>query len=187
MTPDTRDAILTAARSRAQSYGYNGLSFRELAKDVGIKSASIHYHFPTKGDLGAVLAQLYSAHAQADLDAVLERTDSPAARLAAYVALFRRALEDGNRMCLCGIMAAEYDDLPDAVKAEVAAFADLNVEWLTKALADADAPPGQASEQWARAIHAAIGGAQLAARSRNDIALFDDIVATYRASGLIPA
>lgn len=187
MTPDTRDAILTAARSRAQSHGYSGLSFRELAKDVGIKSASIHYHFPTKGDLGAVLARLYSAHAQADLDAVLERTDNPAARLAAYVALFRRALEDGNRMCLCGIMAAEYDDLPDAVKAEVAAFADLNVEWLRRALAEADAPPGQAAEQWARAIHAAIGGAQLAARSRNDITLFDDIVATYRASGLIPA
>ncbi len=88
-----------------------------------------------------MLAWLYSAHAQADLDAVLERTDSPArAACAAYVALFRKALEDGNRMCLCGIMAAEYDDLPDAVKVEVAAFADLNIDWLTKALAEADAP-----------------------------------------------
>jgi TetR/AcrR family transcriptional repressor of nem operon len=186
MTPDTREAILTAARSRAQSHGYNGLSFRELAKDVGIKSASIHYHFPTKGDLGAVLARLYSAHAQADLDAALERTDSPAECLAAYVGLFRKALEDGNRMCLCGIMAAEYDDLPDAVKAEVAAFADLNIDWLVKVLAKADAPAGQNAKQWARAIYAAIGGAQLAARSRNDVTIFDGIVATYQASGLIP-
>jgi TetR/AcrR family transcriptional repressor of nem operon len=187
MTPDTRDAILTAARSRAQSYGYNGLSFRELAKDVGIKSASIHYYFPTKGDLGATLARLYGSRASADLNAVLESTDSLAARLNAYVGLFRKALEEGNRMCLCGIMAAEYDGLPDAVKTEVATFADLNIDWLTNVLGKADPPAEQNAKQWALAIYAAIGGAQLAARGRSDIAIFDDIMATYRTLGLIPA
>ena len=50
---DTKQTILEAARRVVQSRGYNALSFRELAKEVGIKSASIHYHFPTKGDLGA--------------------------------------------------------------------------------------------------------------------------------------
>ncbi|MDF2795086.1 MAG: transcriptional regulator, TetR family [Pseudomonas orientalis] len=51
---------MTAARKMVQTRGYNGLSFRELAKEVGIKSASIHYHFPTKGDLGAALAKRYT-------------------------------------------------------------------------------------------------------------------------------
>jgi TetR/AcrR family transcriptional repressor of nem operon len=187
VTADTRSQILSAARATAQAHGYNGLSFRELAKEVGVKSASIHYHFPTKGDLGAALAKLYAQSAAADLDAVLAKSGDPAARLKKYAALFRKALEKDNRMCLCGIMAAEYADLPEAVRREVGAFADLNVAWLTKVLARVRGPKGLSKERWARAIYAAIGGAQLAARGRGDIALFDEIVAAYQASGLIPA
>ena len=48
---------MTAARAMVQARGYNSLSFRELAKEIGIKSASVHYYFPTKGDLGAALAE----------------------------------------------------------------------------------------------------------------------------------
>src|SRR5205807_10608770 len=55
---DMREAVMAAARATVQAQGYNALSFRELAKRVGIKSASVHYHFPTKGDLGAALARL---------------------------------------------------------------------------------------------------------------------------------
>jgi TetR/AcrR family transcriptional repressor of nem operon len=102
------------------------------------------------------------------------------------VALFRKALENGNRMCLCGILAAGYDDLPKEVRAEVVAFADLNVEWIAKVLGRVKGSKGQTKEQWAQAIYAAIGGAQLAARSRGDIATFDRIVDSYRVSGLIP-
>lgn len=187
MTAETRESILAAARLTAQAHGYNGLSFRELAKQVGIKSASIHYHFPTKGDLGAALARLYTEQARADLEAVLAESEDPATRLCRYAALFRKALEQGNRMCLCGFMAAEHDDLPEAVQAEVAAFADLNIAWLAQVLRSLPSPGGLTHRNWARAIHAAIGGAQLAARARANVALFDEIVESYRLSGLIPA
>ncbi len=46
---ETKEKIMNAARLTVQDRGYAGLSFRELAKEVGIKSASIHYYFPTKG------------------------------------------------------------------------------------------------------------------------------------------
>ena len=90
-------------------------------------------------------------------------------------------------MCLCGILAAGYEDIPREVRAEVVAFADLNVAWLTKVLGRVRGAKGPAKEQWGQAIYAAIGGAQLAARSRGDIATFDQIVAGYSASGLIPS
>jgi TetR/AcrR family transcriptional regulator, transcriptional repressor for nem operon len=102
------------------------------------------------------------------------------------MALFRRALENGNRMCLCGILAAGYEDIPNEVRAEVVAFADLNVAWLTKVLRRLRGTKGPGKEQWGQAIYAAMGGAQLAARSRGDIDTFDRIVEGYRASGLIP-
>ncbi|HEY0301593.1 MAG TPA: TetR/AcrR family transcriptional regulator [Rhizomicrobium sp.] len=184
---DTRETILTVARATAQAHGYGGLSFRALAKAVGIKSASIHYHFPTKGDLGAALARRYCEDAEATLDGIWTRTPDAARRLRHYTDVVRRALADGNRMCMCGFMAAEYDDLPAAVKIEVKIFADVNVAWLAKVLSATDPSGGSAATgQRALAIFAAIGGAQLTARSRGDIAVFDGIVESYRTAGLLP-
>ncbi len=184
---NTRDEILAAARPVAQAHGYNGLSFRDLAKAVGVKSASVHYHFPTKGDLGAALAGRYREDARALLDGYLAAPVDPASCLARYVAAFRVALERDNRMCLCGIMAAEYDDLPDIVKAEVTGFADDNVAWLTRVLALLDpGRPADAVNQHALAIHAAVAGAQLIARGRGSLELYDRIIDGYRRNGLIP-
>ncbi len=124
---DTRETIMALGRATAQAHGYGGLSFRELAKAVGVKSASIHYHFPTKADLGAALARRYWEDAIVALDAIRAESADVATCLRRYADIFRVALADDNRMCMCGFMFAEYDDLPDAVKREVQAFADVNV------------------------------------------------------------
>ncbi len=185
MMAQTREAILAVARTRAQAHGYNGLNFRDLATEVGIKSASIHYHFPSKADLGAALARRYWEDSGAELEALWAESPDPVRALRKYPAIFRKALENDNRMCMCGLMAAEYDDLPAAVKAEVMAFADVHVAWLTKVLSSAGADADAVKER-ARAIFAAVGGAQLMARSRADISLFDAIIESYRGVGLIP-
>jgi TetR/AcrR family transcriptional repressor of nem operon len=180
---DKREEILATARSVAQSHGYNGLSFRELAKAVGVKSSSIHYHFATKEVLGAALARRYRDDAKAALG---EPTD-PHAGLAHLVGNFRLALERNNRMCLCGLMAAEYDDLPASVRAEVTGFADDIVAWLARLLSRLDpSRSSDATKQQAFAIYAAIAGAQLTARGRGDIRVFDRIIEGYRLGGLLP-
>lgn len=182
---DTRETIMALARATAQAHGYSGLSFRELAKAVGIKSASIHYHFPTKADLGAALARRYREDAAATLARLAGETPDPGTCLREYAGIFRLALENDNRMCMCGFLAAEHDDLPEAVRAEARAFADVNVAWLGEVLSRAD--PGGDSAGRALAIFAAVSGAQLVARSRGDVTVFDTIVESYRAAGLIPS
>lgn len=178
---DTRETIMAVARATAQAHGYGGLSFRELAKAIGVKSASIHYHFPTKADLGAALARRYCEDAAATFDRFRGETADAGALLRRYTDVFRLALINDNRMCMCGFMAAEHDDLPEAVKREVQAFADLNIVWLADVLSGtADA------EARALAIFAAVGGAQLIARSRGDVAVYDRIIESYRSTGLIP-
>lgn len=185
---DTRETILALARAKAQAHGYNGLNFRDLAEDVGIKSASVYYHFPTKADLGAAVARRYWEDSGAGLEALWAEVQDPMVCLRKYPEVFRKALEHDNRMCMCGFMAAEYDDLPEVVKAEVKAFADVHVAWLTKLLTAIDGSAGADTvKRHARAIFAAIGGAQLMARSRADIAVFDEIIESYRATGLIPS
>jgi TetR/AcrR family transcriptional repressor of nem operon len=84
-------------------------------------------------------------------------------------------------------MTAEYDDLPDVVKKEVQAFTDVNVAWLARTLADAGIVGAKDAKKRAHAIFAAVAGAQLMARGRADIKLFDTLIDNYRAAGLLPA
>lgn len=185
MSDNSKEAILEAARRTAQAHGYGGLNFRDIAAEVGIKAASIYHHFASKADLGAAVARRYWEDTAANLAALSVATGDPAKALQAYPGVFRRSLEEDNRMCLCSFMAAEYDDLPDTVKTEVQAFADVNVAWLTRMLA-ATSVSESSRETQARAIFAAVAGAQLIARSRADLSLFDALIAGFRESGLIP-
>lgn len=185
MSENAREAILVAARRAAQAHGYVGLNFRDIGAEVGIKAASIYHHFPSKADLGAAVAKRYWQDTAANLEALSEKIGDPTKALHAYPKLFRESLEADNRICLCSFMGAEYDDLPDAVKTEVQAFADVNVAWLSKMLSEASPSEGK-SEKRARAIFAAVAGAQLMARSRADISLFDTLIESYRGSGLFP-
>jgi TetR/AcrR family transcriptional repressor of nem operon len=186
MTTNSREAILAAARRSAQAHGYSGLNFRDLADEVGIKAASIYHHFPSKADLGEAVARRYWEETQDDLAALLSDATDPLSALRRYPEIFRRSLRNDNRLCLCSFMSAEYDDLPEPVKKEVQTFADVNVAWLSHVLSAAKIVPAKNSEERARAIFAAIAGAQLMARSRSDISLFDTLIDSYRATGLLP-
>jgi TetR/AcrR family transcriptional regulator, transcriptional repressor for nem operon len=187
-TSDTKQRIMTAARLTVQDRGYGGLSFRELAKDVGIKSASIHHYFPTKGELGGALAERYTSDFAEYLDGLLAEGLDQETCIRKYTDVFRNTLRNENRMCLGGIMAAEHKELPVEVRAEVVKFSEMNVRWLIKVLSlgKSTRVATKAIQRRALAIFAAIEGAQLVARSRGDVSVYDEIVEAYRAAGLLP-
>lgn len=186
MSENAREAILAAAKSAAQMHGYSGINFRSIGEAVGIKNASIYYHFSSKADLGAAVAHRYWQDTAKVLSAIREANPDPFQSLAIYPSIFRTSLQDGNRLCLSSFMAAEHEDLPEEVKVEVRAFADTNVSWLTQVLADAGVGSAQQCERRARAIYTAVAGAQLIARTRGEIAVFDELILSYREAGLIP-
>ncbi|MNN42199.1 hypothetical protein D3C81_1563610 [compost metagenome] len=133
------------------------------------------------------MAKRYWEDSAALLEAMWKELNDPLAWLRQYPNTFRKSLENENRICLCSFMGAEYDDLPQPVKDEVQRFADVNVAWLGKALSAASLVDADETERRARAIFAAIAGAQLMARSRSDITLYDALLESYRAAGLLPA
>ena len=188
MMTDMKQKILSAARATVQDRGYAGLSFRELAKDVGIKSASIYYYYPSKGELGGALAQLYTADFAAYLHGLLDASLDQDACIRKYTDVFRTTLLNENRMCLGGIMAAEHNELPLEVRTEVVKFSEMNVAWLVRVLSLRTKPRESAESirDRALAIFAAIEGAQLVARGREDVSAYDRIVDAYRTAGLLP-
>lgn len=174
----TRTAVLDVAQELVQTRGYNAFSFRDLADRVRIKSASVHYHFPTKSELCRTLI----VRQREELAAVFAGIDAaglPAAgRLASYVAVFRETLAAGNRMCLCGMLASDSATLEADVVAELRAAIVDHETWLARVLAEgrgAGALRFEGEELVeARSLVAALEGAMLLARMFDDPRRFDD-------------
>jgi TetR/AcrR family transcriptional regulator, transcriptional repressor for nem operon len=164
-----RDRILDAAELRVRAAGYHGFSFRDLASDVGIRSASIHYWFPTKSDLCEVLAHRYTERARERLGDPAALTGSQA--LTRLVALFREAAILPDRMCLCGMFAAERDAVPTGVEAATAAFFRTVLDYLDQAFGPAWQGPSPP------AVLARLEGALILARALRSADLFDQSVA----------
>jgi TetR/AcrR family transcriptional regulator, transcriptional repressor for nem operon len=164
--PNCSEAILDAAERRIRTHGYNGFSFRDVASDVGIKSASVHYHFATKPALAASVARRYRLRFA---EAVAAEELSGADRITAWRRVFRRALEHDGLMCLCGVLASGGAALPEAVTRESRQF----FEEGAAALASATGGGPQAA-----AIMAQLEGAMLVAQAFGDIAMFDVATAT---------
>ncbi|KAA0121643.1 TetR/AcrR family transcriptional regulator [Methylobacterium sp. P1-11] len=183
---DVREAILVAAREAAMAYGYGGINFRDLAETVGIKAASINYYFANKAILGEAVARRYWEDIARDLEAISASAQSPIEALRRYPGIFRLSLERDNRMCLSSFMATEYDALPEQVLKEVQSFADVNTAWLREQIVSAKLVEPKDGEMRARAIYAAVAGAQIIARSRSDINLFDSLIRSYQEAGLLP-
>jgi TetR/AcrR family transcriptional repressor of nem operon len=164
-------AILDAAEGLAQTRGYNGFSYADVAAQLGVTKASLHYHFPSKAELGSALIERYRAVFAAALDTISREADEPCGKLQRYVALYDAVMRN-DRMCLCGMLAAEHATLPEAMQTQLQLFFDANERWLTTILEEGRrvgrfAFKERASER-ARVLLGAIEGAMLVARSYGD-------------------
>ena len=175
-TNDTADRILDIGERLVQVRGFNGFSYADVASELDMTKAALHYHFPGKAELGRALIERYTRRfleALAEIDARIP--DAPD-KLGAYAGLYAEVLR-GRRMCLCGMLAAEYQTLPDPMRDAVIAFIDANEAWVESVLADGQRAgsitlAGPASDA-ARLIVSSLEGAMLVARPYGDLARFD--------------
>lgn len=149
---------MDVAERLIRTHGYGGFSFREVADAVGIKSASVHYHFPTKPDLVSAVAKRYRERFSDALDQAEARGED---RIKAWRDLFQKALEQDGLMCLCGILAAEGDSLPPEVAQEAFAFMEFGIASLDASY------PGQGAR-----ILSQLEGAMLLSRSAGSLDVF---------------
>lgn len=129
----TAARILDIAERLVQSRGYNAFSYADVAHAVGIRKASLHYHFATKADLGQALVSRYRQVFLEALAAIEAREAGAPERLRDYVALYDAVLRK-KRMCMCGMLATDAATLPRAMRDSVARFFDENVAWLARVL-----------------------------------------------------
>jgi TetR/AcrR family transcriptional repressor of nem operon len=167
MSLDRRQAILEHAGNLLRTRGFNAFSHRDLATLTGVKSSSIHYHFPTKQDVGIALIRQYRENTALLLQSLRELPLSE--RLAGFVAPFIDIAQQGHQWCLAGMLASDFDSLDETLRKEVRQFFDLAEGWLADQ-ARAYQPLMTEKEALANAqsAMALLEGAQLLARTHQD-------------------
>ena len=184
--PDTAQRILDIAERLVQTRGFNGFSYADIAGALAVTKASLHYHFPTKAELGTRLIARYE---RAFLEALgeIDRTAGDAReKLARYAKIYADVLRN-NRMCLCGMLAAEYQTLPKPMRSAVVSFFADQEAWLVGILEQGreegslrfSGPPSEAAQM----IVGGLEGAMLVTRPYGDPARFqiaaDHLLASF--------
>ena len=164
-------AILDIAERLAQTRGYNGFSYADIAAELSVTKASLHYHFPSKEALGCALIERYRSAFSGALRSIDASASEPGEQLRRYVGLYDAVMRN-DRMCLCGKLAAEFSTLPKPMQAELRQFFDMNEQWLARVL-EAGRRSGafsftESASDRARVIVGALEGAMLVARSYGD-------------------
>ena len=130
MTSPTAKAILDCAQSLCQKRGFGGFSYRDIADQLGIKTASIHYHFASKEVLGEALVARYREDFISQLSKISMEIKNPEKRIQRFTELLGSALRDENKICLCMMFASELETIGEGMKSQVRGFFDDVERWL---------------------------------------------------------
>ncbi len=186
--PPTALRILDIASRLVQTRGFNGFSYAHIAAELGVTKASLHYHYPSKAELGQRLIERYEQEFAAALERIEAETDDAFERLQRYASIYAGVLGK-EQMCLCGMLAAEHGTLPAPMRRTLQHYFDLNEAWLAKVLDGGrrrgqlrfDGPPREV----AALLVGALEGAMMMARSYGDPRRFatasDRLLADMRA------
>jgi TetR/AcrR family transcriptional regulator, transcriptional repressor for nem operon len=163
----TSHQILDIAQRLVQTRGFNAFSYADIASALAMTKASLHYHFASKERLGVSLIERYQGKFTQLLGGIDSAGSDAADKLRRYVAIYAGVLAD-NRMCLCGMLAAEFETLPGTMQTALEAFFALNESWLAGVLEGGRAAgtlafDGSATEA-AQYIIASLEGAMMLAR-----------------------
>jgi TetR/AcrR family transcriptional regulator, transcriptional repressor for nem operon len=182
---DTAEQILDLAETLIQTRGYSAFSYQDIADSLGIRKASIHYHFPSKTELGIAVVDRYIARFDAGLTAIADdQSQSSMAMLDFYVQPYLQFASTPDRVCLSGALAGEMLALPPELRERVDHFFRTHQVWLTNIL-KRGVTRGEFSlpapaPKVARFTFAALQGALLVKRTTDDPSQLNDVISVMK-------
>lgn len=182
---DTKEKLLDAAEQQVRRKGVDGFSYSDLSAEVGIRKASIHYHFPAKSDLLTALMARYATQVMTELEGYVSTMNTPDQHLSAFINFYRAALQGGACLCLCIAFVVSKDGLAPETRQEISQYRRAVQHWLLLRFEQAQAtkslPKGLGDPACeAAATLALVEGAQLSARVTGDPTLFDIATQAFR-------
>lgn len=179
----TKAQIVNTALQLFQTRGFNGFSYQDIAKPLGIKNAAIHYHFPAKADLGVAIIDYFRDVLHRFSHKFMQQGGDAVPQLQGYLNYTRNFHSECAKVCPIVMAAADYEILPQEVRARAQLLMDETLAWLTRVL---ELGREQGSFQFetdpatrAIALSCAIGGALQLSRL-GGIQILDKVIGQIR-------
>lgn len=178
----TQDAIADAAQRAILEQGYKAMSFRALAAEVGIKSASVHYHFPTKADLVFYVMRRHREVFAEQLVLPKKKRQAAQKALNHFIDEFKRQAVEHDQMSIGAILLAEKSLLDERTQAELSGFYADKMEWLTTVVSymTKEWMPTDQAQGYAHQILASLHGATLLVQATGDPEAFEKAMTPWR-------
>jgi len=167
---DTKQRILQVATELMQARGFHGFTFHDVAGQLGVSHVAVHHHYKTKAALVEAAMRAYTERFVAELEQIAQSGDEPVEQLASFAALFEDVVESGERICLCGVLAAELATLPEPVQPAVREFYEANEAWLARVIGRHLGKRSSSAkvQQLAKGYLSLLEGAMISARAFGD-------------------
>ncbi|MEP2030762.1 MAG: TetR/AcrR family transcriptional regulator [Paracoccaceae bacterium] len=177
MATDTKNSLLESAERAARARGFDGFSYADLAKEVGIRKASIHHHFPSKAALSVALMKRYYSNIESVCSNIDATEATAAKKLTRLIDQYRAALSGGKSLCLCVSFSTSRESLPPEVIEQISRFRAMMIGWLERVFktgqTDGSIKGISTPSMEAAATLPLLEGAQLAARAEENPELFE--------------
>ncbi len=129
----TAHKLLDIAEHYTQTQGFNAFSYKDLQRDVGVKTSTIHYYFPTKQDLALCMTDRYVDNFLTMLEAIATESSSGQEQLEGLAKVYIRVVSQG-KFCMCGMLAADMSSLSDEVNSKLSDFFKHTEDWIAKSI-----------------------------------------------------
>lgn len=130
---DTKTKIIRVATDLILERGFNAFSYADISKALNIKNAAVHYHFPSKDDLGIAIMRAQQEGLKELIKGLRSRQASELEQINVlfdiYIGLFGE-----KKICALGSMGSDVQTLSPDVQIEVKKDYDQVIDWLVEIL-----------------------------------------------------
>lgn len=169
---NTAEKIMDIAQEMVQTRGYNAFSYRDISERIGIKTASIHYYYPSKADLAKAMLERIRGMFEVALQNIDAQGGDARTRLAKFAGIFVETYGDEGRLCPFCMIATSQNTIPEHVLDEVRAFWSRGEQWVQQLLVEGKSSGEfefSAPEQViARTLVSSLEGTMVVARAYQD-------------------
>lgn len=118
--------VLDVAEELIQKHGFHAFSYKDISLQVGIKTSSIHYHFPTKNDLANMVIERHMTLVKEQLDSLSTQAIAPKVKMKTVLEVIcSMTFDNERRMCLGGMLAIGALMLDESIIKKVQVFFEM--------------------------------------------------------------
>jgi TetR/AcrR family transcriptional repressor of nem operon len=178
----TKTALLDCAQDLIQRVGVNAMSYQHLSDEIGIRKASIHYHFPKKEDLVVALLNRCREAYDALYTDIVDSDHTAKQKLLLISQLFEQSLRDG-KVCFVGMLSVEFESLTEraqkATQAAIKSSSSIYEKVFIQAVAEGQCSSTINTYDAAHGYFCFLLGAQVLSRCMKDADGFQRTTALY--------